>query len=381
MKIAFLADAFLMDNSAAVTGTHVQMYNLACAFEKRKLEVHYISLTNAWKRKQDIMEGLKIHWIPRGKNAFSWLGDLKTFPIALNEIQPDILYQRGRSHLTYIVARWAEKNRGIFVWASNGEDSCNFWKNIRIIHKSGRPFWEKWVLYPYAGIQDLLIHKGVAKATYVVNQTEHQKLQLWKNYKKTGVVLPSYFFPPPEKARQKKEKIILWLANLKSGKQPELFLRLAEHCADCPEWTFVLAGGTDNIDYRMKIADLAAPLRNVKIIGRVPFYETHNYFARAKLFVNTSTYDSEGMPNTFIQAWLNKAPVLSLNHNPNDWITRYNLGVFANGNTGEFLRRGKELLVCDDKLQQLGDSCLSFAMSTFTTESTIDSYMGLFELH
>jgi glycosyltransferase involved in cell wall biosynthesis len=380
MKIAFLSDAFLLDESATVTGTHVQIYNLARGFEIRNLDVHYVSLTKAWKRKEDIIDGLKIHWIPRGKNAFSWLEDLKAFPEALNEIRPDVIYQRGRSHLTYVAARWAEKNGGIFVWASNGEDSCDSWKNIRMIQNSGRPFWKKWLLYPYAGIQDLLIHKGVAKATHVVNQTEHQKLQLWKNYEKTGVVLPSYFFPLPEKPLQKKEKIILWLANLGPGKQPELFLQLAEHCADCPEWTFILAGSTDNRVYQEKVMSLAAPLKNVRMIGRVPFHETYNYFARAKLFANTSAYYSEGMPNTFIQAWLNKTPVLSLNHNPNDWITGYNLGIFANGDTRELLCRGRQLICDDIKLQELGENGFRFAVNTFVRESIIDSYLRLFEV-
>jgi glycosyltransferase involved in cell wall biosynthesis len=248
-----------------------------------------------------------------------------------------------------------------------------------LIHKSERAFWKKWLLYPYVGIEDLLIHRGIAKATHVVNQTEHQKSQLWKNYRKTGVVLPSYFPPRPERPRQEKEKIILWLANLGPGKQPELFLQLAEHCSDCPEWTFMLAGSTDNRVYQEKVMNLAAPLKNVRMIGRVPFHETYDYFARAKLFVNTSAYDSEGMPNTFIQAWLNKTPVLSLNHNPNDWITGHNLGIFANGDTRELLCRGKQL-ICDDlKLQVLGENGFRFAVNTFVRESSIDSYLRMFE--
>lgn len=143
MKIAFLGDSFLFDKSMGINGTQVQMYNLAKAFTDRRLEVHYVSLTINGKQNSENVEGIEIHWIKSNFAIFSWLKEISDFKKVLNSIKPDVVYQRGRSYLTYVGGAWAEKNNKYFVWGSNGEDSCDFWKNIKRVARSKRPFLEK----------------------------------------------------------------------------------------------------------------------------------------------------------------------------------------------------------------------------------------------
>ena len=123
MKIAFIADSFLLDKSTGVNGTQVQMYNLASAFKNRGLEVFYISFTKSSPPPHETIDGIEVHWLPGEKGVFSWIGEIPAYTKILNKIQPDIVYQRGRSHLTYIATAWTKKNRKKFVWGSNGEDS------------------------------------------------------------------------------------------------------------------------------------------------------------------------------------------------------------------------------------------------------------------
>ena len=377
MKIAFIADFFLLDKTTGVNGTQVQMYNLASAFEDRGFEVHYISLTQDSKPADEVIDGIRIHWIPRSKNLFSWIKDIRTYKKILNRIQPDVLYQRGRSHLTYTAAEWAKKNKAKFIWGSNGEDSCDFWKLIKRVQRSKRPLWKKLLLYPYVCVQDVLIHKGIRGASQVVNQTEHQKARLQKNYAKEGIVLPSYFLPPSEDQKRVKENIVLWLANVNPGKQPELFIRLAEYCQDCPGWKFILGGGTHNRKYWQDISSLASRLPNLKLIGSVPFNETHEYFARASLFVNTSLKEADGLPNAFIQAWLNQTPILSLNHDPNDWMKTNHLGFCAHGNLEDFLNKGKALITEPQQIESMSQNCDVFARKTFASDETINAYVRI----
>lgn len=375
MKIAFLAESFLQDKSTGINGAQVQMYNLALAFKKAGLEVHYITLSNANKRTDEIINGIIIHWIPNRHFLFSWIQNIKVFNNILDKIQPDILYQRGRSPHTYTAAKWTKKNQKKFFWGSNGENSCEFWKQLKQLKKSQKALWHKLLLFPDMIIQDLLIHKGIYGATKVVNQTYHQKNELWKNFNKTGVVIPSYFLPPSAEF-YKKEKIVLWLANLIPNKQPELFIKFAEQNQDL-EWKFILAGGTNDKKYWQSLLHQAAHVKNLQMIGRVAFEENKKYYCQASLFVNTSI--NEGISNTYVQAWLNSTPVLCFNIDPNDWIETHNLGYCAHGNEEQFLQNGRKLLENYEQIEAIQENCQQFALQTFAAKETIDSYLKLFK--
>jgi glycosyltransferase involved in cell wall biosynthesis len=377
MKIAFLAESFLQDKSTGINGAQVQMYNLALAFQNAGLEVHYITLSNAYTRKDEIINGINIHWIPNKNVLFSWIENIKIFNQILDKIQPEALYQRGRSPLTYIAATWSKKHQKKFIWGSNGEDSCEFWKRIKHLNKSQKPLWRKLLLSPDMIIQDLLIHKGIFEANQVVNQTEHQKNELSQNFEKKGIILPSYFLPPATKTL-KKEKIVLWLANLNPNKQPEIFLKFVEQNKDL-SWKFILGGGSKNKNYLQNILTKAAKNKNLKVLGVIPFEETHKYYAQASLFVNTSLKEADGLPNAFIQSWQNSTPVLSLNHDPNDWIKTHNLGYCAHGNEEEFLRHGRNLLDNYEQIEAIRENCYQFALKTFAASETIDNYLKLFK--
>jgi glycosyltransferase involved in cell wall biosynthesis len=67
----------------------------------------------------------------------------------------------------------------------------------------------------------------------------------------------------------------------------------------------------------------AATLPNVNFHGAVQYHEIGELFERARVFVNTS--DTEGFPNTFLQAWSGGAPVVTF-LDPSDIIAREGLG-------------------------------------------------------
>ncbi len=379
MKIAILGGPFLLDESTGISGAQVQNYNLASAFAGRGLDVHYIAFTKDKKAGSRIENKIKVHSVQQKKLFFRWLWDMWVYMRVLNYVNPDIIYQRGRSYLTYVAAKCARKNGKKFIWGSNGEDSCDFWRQIKRLRQSQRPFWKKIILFPYMVLQDIFIHKGIRRAHGHVNQTKHQKSRLQKNYEKQGVIIPSYFTAPSNERRYAKEKSVLWLANLGQNKRPELFLRLAEYCIDNNDWKFILGGGTKDTEYFQKLYQQAQTLSNVEILGHVPFNKTNDLFARASLFVNTSTREADGLPNSFIQAWLNNTPVLSLYHDPNNWISSRNLGVCANGDRERFFEMGKTLISDKEKLKRNGENCVSFAIETFCDERIIDSYIDLFK--
>jgi len=295
----------------------------------------------------------------------------------LDRIQPDIVYQRGRSHLTYVGGTWSEKNGKKFIWASNGEDSCDFWKNIKRVGRSKRSFWKKWLLYPYFLPQDVLIHKGIRRASQVINQTEHQKKQLFKNYGKMGIILPSIFESNFSGAGEPKTKLCLWAATLSPNKQPGMFIELARHCVSLQEWKFLMIGDTQDLQYWNHLVKQASVLENIDMAGSVPFDQTNTYFDRASLFVNTSIV--EGISNAMIQAWLHGIPVLSLNQDPNGWITGNRLGFCAKGDLRSFLSTGYRMLQDMAILEEIGKRCAEFAKNTFASDNIIEHYIKLLE--
>jgi len=378
MRIAFLADSYLRDDSTGVNGTQVQMHNLAVEFARRAIEVHYISLTGNRGRGLPEDNGVRFHWIERGCGPMAWVGELGAFRRILDEVDPDVVYQRGRSHLTFVAARWARAHGRRFVWGSNGEDSGERWKLTRRLGRSRRPLWKKPLLWPLMVVRDVLIHRGVEGATGIVAQTWHQSGALRGNYGKRSVVLPS-FFPAPERDTVRcPEREVLWMASLAPAKRPELFLDLAEAFAGNAGWRFVLAGGTADAAYERGIARRASALPNVELLGAVPFADTDTYYARASLFVNTSLPEADGLPNAFIQAWLHGTPVLSLHHDPNGWITRHGLGFSARGDAATFLRAGEAFLSGAAGGARMRAACRDFARETFANPETIDAYLELF---
>jgi len=160
-------------------------------------------------------------------------------------------------------------------------------------------------------------------ASIVIVQTEYQKKMLEGSYGREGIVIKNAF-PIVERkmVRRTNNSTILWVAVMRDVKQPELFLKLVQAV---PEGSFQMAGGVgDNPELYSKIAEASVTIPNLEFVGFVPFNEINRYFEQASIFVSTSKY--EGFPTTFIEAWQQCVPVVSLNADPDEIICNYRLG-------------------------------------------------------
>lgn len=191
---------------------------------------------------------------------------------------------------------------------------------------------------------DKLIEFGKQSANLVVCQNYEQQQLLRQNFNISSIIIPSIALQPQN--NQKKENIVLWVGNMHPVKQPQLFLELADRFSNHQEWRFVMIGRIDN-----DIQGLEST--RVEVLGECSYEETANWFARAKVFINTS--EKEGMPNTFLQSWYNKVLVLSLNLNPD--------GVFADNRNG---------FVFDGNLQKLSEHLSSIINTAKIDEEVLD---------
>lgn len=378
VKIAILADSFLHDESTGVNGTQVQLFNVANALTGRDFAVHYVARTRDFRQGARMYKDIRMHWMRPAAGVFGWPREILAAMRALDGIDADIVYQRGRSHLTCAASAWARKRGKRFVWASNGEDSCDFWKNLTRVRRSRRPLWKKLLLWMYFLPLDLRIHRGIGRADTVINQTEHQKQRLRVNFGKDGTILPSYFPPPAPNTAGGKEKLVLWLANPGPGKRPDLFLDLTERLADAAAWRFVLGGRIPDTPYGRDLAARLAALPNAEAADAIPFRESDAWYARASLFLNTSLPEADGLPNAYIQAWYAGTPVLSLHHDPNGWIARHGLGFCADGDETALTAKARDFMNDPDALTQMAAHCRDFARETFGGDDVVDGYVKVF---
>ncbi|MTE26537.1 glycosyltransferase family 4 protein [Winogradskyella ouciana] len=374
MKLAILGQAYLHDPTANVNGTLVQLHNLAHAFSNHGIEVHYVSLTkDKEKPTYELNNGIHFYWIQYSRGLLAWKNVMASYKKKLLVIAPDVVYVRGRNVMQYLAGNYARELDAKYVWNTNGDDSAEFWKNVKRLKASNKTWIKKIILLPLKVYEDYYINEGMKMVDLVINQSEWQKKETKKRLNKTGVVLPSYFLPVVNTLP--KENVLLWMANLSRAKQPKRFIDIVAKL-DMHNWKAILAGGTtdDKFEKEVKEYDLS---HVVEFVGKVPFKESFVYYQKAKIFVNTSLPDADGLPNAYIQSWLSGTVTVSLHHDPNNWMDKHNIGYCAHGDFTKLVEKLKYLMQHPKELSVMGNNAIEFAEQKFSSHTIIDDYVNL----
>jgi glycosyltransferase involved in cell wall biosynthesis len=107
------------------------------------------------------------------------------------------------------------------------------------------------------------------------------------------------------------------------------------------------------------IRDRAQVMPNLELHEQVPLHEIEQHFARARVFVNTSTY--EGFPNTFVQAAMNGVPIVSWRVDPDRLLSQEVIGLCASGSFDRLLGLVEELCASQEKREMLGRRAQQYA--------------------
>ena len=126
-------------------------------------------------------------------------------------------------------------------------------------------------------------------------------------------------------------------------------------------------------DLYRKLEGEARTIDNVQFIGAVPYGEVNAYFLRAKLFLNTS--DSEGFPNSFLQAWVRSVPVVSY-FDPDGLIASKGLGISVN-TQDDFAEALSRLLERDDERLRIGQRGRQFVIDHYGSRTIVRDYERL----
>lgn len=169
--------------------------------------------------------------------------------------------------------------------------------------------------------------------------------------------------------------MVLWVATLREWKQPEVVLQLASEISDAE---FVIVGGraSESPDLYDDIEQNADEADNVRFEGFVPYEHVDEYFAAADVFVNTST--DEGFPNTFLQSWANRTPVVSLNVDPNEILCSNDVGYYADGSVGSMVEKLRTLVQDADHRRQYRSNAYEYFLENHSIEQVTDQYEAAF---
>jgi glycosyltransferase involved in cell wall biosynthesis len=205
-------------------------------------------------------------------------------------------------------------------------------------------------------------------------QNQYQFMMLKKGYNKNGKIIKNHIKLNDVNLDKKSETpIVLWIGSMAEVKQPWLVVELAKMM---PSVKFQMIGGYqgDPTLYN-DMKRQSEELENFEFLGVVPFDEVNYYFNKAWILVNTSMF--EGFPNSFLQAWMNYMPVLSINANPDETITDYNLGFYSR-NLKQLKIDLSILLNNQDLIKEMGINGRKYVENNHDINNILPEYIHLF---
>lgn len=188
--------------------------------------------------------------------------------------------------------------------------------------------------------------------------------------------ISSYIIPnghPLSTTLQQRRDTILWVGRDDLIKRPEQFLDLAKAV---PNEHFTIVCQTLNNDqHYANLMAQAGAIPNLQFIRHVPFNRIDAYFQKAKLFVNTS--QTEGFPNTFIQACKAATGILSLNVNPDGFLERFGCGICCDDNF-ERLIDSLDFMLAEGRYIEIGKNARKYVEQNHDIKKIIEEYKNIF---
>ena len=276
---------------------------------------------------------------------------------ALRRADADIYYQSCAGYMTGVVAAFSKRYGRKMVFRVAHDTDCVPGEQLIV---NSRDRW----LYEY----------GLRSANLISVQSDVQASALQKNYGLPSVGVRMIVEPPKEESMGVKDIDVLWVNNFRGFKRPEIVVDIARQM---PHINFTMLGGRmpgfESLFAKVKSESQGLP--NLNFVGPVPYSKVNSYFSRAKLFLNTS--DSEGFPNSYLQAWVRGVPVVSY-FDPDGLIESLGIGLIANSQS-EFCAPIDELLQAPDRVREMGIKAREYSAANYGPTAIVKHYESLFE--
>lgn len=231
---------------------------------------------------------------------------------AMTRANADVYYQRGAGVETGLVSNWCHRNGRRFVFALAHDRNCDS-KALSLPARHER------LAYRY----------GIMRADKILTQTETQSRLLERGFGLKSTIVRSCCDLDVEKDRTPlagtiRRSGVLWVGRFSPEKRPDWVVSLA---SDLPALRVTVVGqpnsASEDIDRSVRAL---ARMSNVNLLGYVPHARMRSLYREALCLLCTS--ESEGFPNTFLEAWSVSTPVITT-VDPDQLVSRHALGYVA----------------------------------------------------
>ncbi|MHA1386671.1 MAG: glycosyltransferase family 4 protein [Candidatus Helarchaeota archaeon] len=357
IKICFILSAYWRYNKG---GSEYQTKLLIDYLKRdKKFKIYYICSGGVYKEIK--INGIKLFILPN-HNIFYKLGRpffLDSYKILriLNYINPDIIYQRGGTAYAGIGAYFAKKRDCKMIIHIASRSLCTSYK----IKKRD-------ILHPFDYVNAKFHEYGIRKSDFIITQANYQNELLMKNFgRESDFTVPNFHLKPKFAIKKRSPVKIVFIANFKKLKCPEIFIKIAKELINYENVKFIMIGKSTKAYWQDKLKNEINKLDNLEYIGEQPIEIVNEILCQSHLFINTSL-NKEGFPNTFIQAWMRKVPVISLNVDPDNVIKKEKIG-FHSRNFEQLIKDVKTLITNKKLREEMGQRAQKYAYKNHSMDN------------
>lgn len=177
-----------------------------------------------------------------------------------------------------------------------------------------RPRW--WPAYAF----------GLSRTDRIVLQHDGQLAELPRRWASKSYVVPNIVsHRDPIVPRPQRSPTVCWIAALRVAKRPD---RLVEIARLLPHVRFLACGSPSTymtpLGYSERAIEAFRAVPNIEYLGQVAPARAMRILGESALLLSTS--DEEGFPQTFLEAWSQGTPVVTLGIDPGGVIRQVPLG-------------------------------------------------------
>lgn len=339
-------------------GSELQTLLLAKLFQEKKFDVTIITFGN--REETYTKEGLKVYCINIAGKKIPFIHIFYDLIPNLNKmlklVDSDIYFQRGAGLISGVIAKYCMNYKKKFIFASSSTNNTNY----KFIKETN--------------FRDAYFYKyGLRNASKIVVQSFEQQEQLLKYHSLKSTIIKNILPFEVIENNDTKRDFILWVGSIGRVKQPEYLFDIAKALKNLK--IVVIGGSRGDDEYFSYIINSFKKFQNIEYVGRKNRQELKEYYPKGIALINTS--EREGFSNTWLEAWAHKVPVISLNVNPDNLLTKNKMG-FHSKSISKMIEDIDLIQKSTEIRNELGKNGLRYVQENHKPEIIFHKYLDLF---